>query len=40
MGCGPYNGYVQYAIFAPSSGDPSDIQVVPWRGVTEVGVHH
>ncbi|MBA3400112.1 MAG: hypothetical protein H0U01_09140 [Acidimicrobiia bacterium] len=27
MGCGPYNGYVQYAIFAPSSGDPSDIQV-------------
>lgn len=27
VGCGPYNGYIQYSIWAPASDDPDDIRV-------------
>lgn len=27
IGCGPYNGYVQYSILSPSSDDPEDVRV-------------
>lgn len=27
VGCGPYNGYIQYSVWAPASDDPADVSV-------------